>query len=122
MATVLTGNGLIVELIHHQDALLLATAAPNLTRTFQVRGIFKTGVTVSDLDAALKEIEADCPSFLRQIVDAIRRSWKHSKKSGASARPATRGPFAAPQRRMITGRTPPHLRSFRPGVRRREFS
>jgi catechol 2,3-dioxygenase-like lactoylglutathione lyase family enzyme len=58
VATVLMGNGLIVELIHHVEAMPLNSAAPTLTRTFQIHGIFKWGVVVDDLDAALKELEA----------------------------------------------------------------
>jgi catechol 2,3-dioxygenase-like lactoylglutathione lyase family enzyme len=58
VATVLMGNGLIVELIHHVEAMPLSSAAPTLTRTFQIHGIFKWGVVVDDLDAALKELEA----------------------------------------------------------------
>ena len=58
LATILTGHGLIVELVQHSDAAPLKEAAPPRTRAFEVHGIFKWGITVADLDAAFKELEA----------------------------------------------------------------
>jgi catechol 2,3-dioxygenase-like lactoylglutathione lyase family enzyme len=55
-ATILRGNGLIVELIQHADAMPLNRAAPALSRAFQVHGIFKSGIVVDDLDATFKEL------------------------------------------------------------------
>ena len=57
-ATILSGNGLIVELIRHADAMPLRQAAPSLSRNFQIHGIFKSGVVVDDLDATFKELTA----------------------------------------------------------------
>lgn len=57
-ATILSGNQLIVELIQHSDAVALQRVDPNLTRAYQVHGIFKSGLVVDDLDATLKELEA----------------------------------------------------------------
>ena len=58
IATILSGHGLIVELIQHVEAKPLSAAAPGLTRSYQVHGIFKAGIVVSDLDASLRELEA----------------------------------------------------------------
>jgi extradiol dioxygenase family protein len=58
MATILMGHGLIVELIQHADAMPLHRAAPALTQSFQIYGIFKAGIVVDDVDATLKELEA----------------------------------------------------------------
>jgi catechol 2,3-dioxygenase-like lactoylglutathione lyase family enzyme len=58
VATILTGNGLIVELVQHAEAMALRAAAPALSRAFQIHGIFKAGVVVDDLDAAFQELEA----------------------------------------------------------------
>ena len=57
-ATILSGHGLIVELIQHADAMPLRQAAPSLSRSFQIHGIFKSGVVVDDLDATFKELTA----------------------------------------------------------------
>src|SRR5580765_4940881 len=51
-ATILAGAGLIVELIHHVDATPHPAGAAHL-----VRGFFKAGIVVTDLDAALRELE-----------------------------------------------------------------
>jgi catechol 2,3-dioxygenase-like lactoylglutathione lyase family enzyme len=55
--TVLEGGGLIVELLQRDDAMPLSRAAPSITGTYQVHGLFKAGVIVDDFDktvAALK--------------------------------------------------------------------
>ena len=57
LGTVLTGHGLIVELVQHSEAMPLRQAAPTLTRTYQIHGIFKAGIIVDDLDATLRELE-----------------------------------------------------------------
>jgi lactoylglutathione lyase/glyoxylase I family protein len=62
VATILEGRGLIVELIQHVNAKPLRQAAPALSRTFEIHGIFKTGLVVDDLDATLAE-------FRRRSVD-----------------------------------------------------
>lgn len=36
----------------------MRSAAPNLTRNYQIHGIFKLGIVEDDLDATLKELEA----------------------------------------------------------------
>lgn len=51
-ATILAGEGLIVELVHHVDATPHPAGAAHL-----VRGFFKAGIVVNDLDAALRELE-----------------------------------------------------------------
>jgi hypothetical protein len=58
VATILTGHGLIVELVQHNDAKPITQAAPGRTRAFEIHGIFKSGVVVPDLDATLKALEA----------------------------------------------------------------
>lgn len=52
-AVILQGGGLTVELMHHDDAVALATAAPSITRNFMVHGIFKAGIIVDDFDQAM---------------------------------------------------------------------
>ena len=52
-AVILQGGGLIVELMHHDDAVPLRTAAPSITRNFMVHGIFKAGIFVDDFDKAI---------------------------------------------------------------------
>jgi catechol 2,3-dioxygenase-like lactoylglutathione lyase family enzyme len=58
VATILTGHGLIIELVQHAEAMPLTVAAPALTRSFQVHGIFKAGIVVADLDATFRALEA----------------------------------------------------------------
>ena len=55
---ILSGNGLIVELIQHRAAVPLSKAAPALKSAIEVHGIFKTGVVVNDVDATFKELKA----------------------------------------------------------------
>ena len=52
-AVVLEGDGLIVELIQHDDAVPLARAAPAVKSTMEVHGIVKAGVIVADFDRTL---------------------------------------------------------------------
>lgn len=52
-AVILQGGGLTVELMHHDDAVPLRTAAPSITRNFLVHGIFKAGIFVDDFDKAI---------------------------------------------------------------------
>jgi catechol 2,3-dioxygenase-like lactoylglutathione lyase family enzyme len=52
-AVVLEGDGLIVELIQHDDAVPLRQAAPAVKSGIQVHGLVKAGVIVADLDATL---------------------------------------------------------------------
>ncbi|MBV8207757.1 MAG: VOC family protein [Acidobacteria bacterium] len=56
--TILQGNGLSVELIFLAEAVALARIAPALKGGHQVHGIFKSGLFVDDLDAALVEFRA----------------------------------------------------------------
>jgi catechol 2,3-dioxygenase-like lactoylglutathione lyase family enzyme len=51
--TVLEGGGLIVELIERDDARPLIAAAPGVTATYLVHGIFKAGFIVDDFDRTL---------------------------------------------------------------------
>ena len=55
-AVILEGGGLIVELMHHDDAVRLATAAPTITRNYLVHGIYKAGIIVDDFDKAIAEL------------------------------------------------------------------
>jgi catechol 2,3-dioxygenase-like lactoylglutathione lyase family enzyme len=50
---VLEGNGLIVELVQHDDARPLRTVAPSLPGNLYVHGIMKAGVIVDDIDQTL---------------------------------------------------------------------
>ena len=57
-AVILEGGGLIVELMHHDDAVPLSTAAPAITRNFLVHGIFKSGIIVDDFDKSIEQLRA----------------------------------------------------------------
>ena len=46
-AVILQGGGLTVELMNHDDAVPLRTAAPSISRNFMVHGIFKAGIFVA---------------------------------------------------------------------------
>lgn len=47
---VLEGDGLIVELIQHDSARPLTTAAPAAKESLYIHGVFKVGVIVSDFE------------------------------------------------------------------------
>jgi catechol 2,3-dioxygenase-like lactoylglutathione lyase family enzyme len=49
-AVILEGGGLIVELMHHDAAVPLRTAAPAVNANYLVHGIFKAGIIVDDFD------------------------------------------------------------------------
>ena len=55
---VLEGDGLIVELIQHDAAKPLNSAAPNVKDPLYVHGIFKVGVIVSDFEKTLSTLKA----------------------------------------------------------------
>ena len=55
---ILSGNGLIVELIQQQDSVSLSSALPSLKSSVQVQGIFKAGLLVDDIDATFRELKA----------------------------------------------------------------
>lgn len=55
-ATVLEGGGLTVELMQHSRAKPLRTAAPEIRANYEVHGIFKAGIYVTDLDRTLAEL------------------------------------------------------------------
>jgi catechol 2,3-dioxygenase-like lactoylglutathione lyase family enzyme len=57
-AKVLEGGGLIVELVHNPKAVPLRTAAPAITHTTLVHGIFKAGVIVDDYEQTLAALRA----------------------------------------------------------------
>ncbi len=57
-AVILEGGNLVVELMRHDDAVPLRTAAPSITRDFLVTGIFKAGIVVDDFDQAIAELRA----------------------------------------------------------------
>ena len=50
---VLEGDGIIVELIQHDDAQPLTKVAPKVESTILVHGVFKTGIVVQDLDQVI---------------------------------------------------------------------
>lgn len=53
----LEADGAVVELIQHQDAHPLSQAAPGITESFLVHGIFKMGMAVSDVDATYRRVK-----------------------------------------------------------------
>ena len=55
---VLEGGGLIVELLQHDDAQPLRTAAPSITADYLVHGVFKAGIIVDDLQQTLATLKA----------------------------------------------------------------
>jgi catechol 2,3-dioxygenase-like lactoylglutathione lyase family enzyme len=55
---VLESDGLIVELIQHDDAVPLGTAAPAVKDNMHVHGLVKAGVIVPDFDATLAMLKA----------------------------------------------------------------
>lgn len=55
---VLEGNGLIVELIQHDDARSLSTAAPGVRGSLYIHGIAKAGVIVDDFDETLATLRS----------------------------------------------------------------
>jgi catechol 2,3-dioxygenase-like lactoylglutathione lyase family enzyme len=57
-ARILEGGGLIVELIHNPAAVPLSKAAPAITHTTLVHGVFKTGIIVENYDATLAALRA----------------------------------------------------------------
>jgi catechol 2,3-dioxygenase-like lactoylglutathione lyase family enzyme len=57
-AVILEGGNVIVELMRHDDAVPLGTAAPSITRNYLVTGIFKAGIIVDDFDKAIAELRA----------------------------------------------------------------
>jgi catechol 2,3-dioxygenase-like lactoylglutathione lyase family enzyme len=56
-AVILQGGGLTVELMHHDDAVPLRTAAPTINRNYLVHGIFKSGIFVDDFDKAISGLK-----------------------------------------------------------------
>jgi catechol 2,3-dioxygenase-like lactoylglutathione lyase family enzyme len=52
-AVVLEGGGLIVELIHQDRAVPLASAAPGTSDRLLVHGLVKAGAIIADFDATL---------------------------------------------------------------------
>jgi catechol 2,3-dioxygenase-like lactoylglutathione lyase family enzyme len=57
-AVILEGGGLIVELMHHEDAVPLSRAAPAINRNYIVHGIFKAGIVVDDFDKTIATLRA----------------------------------------------------------------
>ena len=55
-ARILEGGGLIVELIHNPAAVPLSKAAPTITHTTLVHGIFKAGLIVDNYNADTRGI------------------------------------------------------------------
>jgi len=57
-AVILEGGGLIVELVHNEDAVPLSQAAPAIARNYLVHGIFKAGIVVDDFDKTIATLRA----------------------------------------------------------------
>ena len=57
-AKVLEGGGLIVELVHNPKAVPLRTAAPAITHTTFVHGMFKAGVIVDNYEQTLTALRS----------------------------------------------------------------
>ena len=80
-AVILEGGGLIVELVHNEDAVPLSQAAPAITRNYLVHGIFKAGIVVDDFDKTIATLRArgaqivigPFPATAEQRVNAIIR-------------------------------------------------
>lgn len=53
---VLEGGGLLVELLHNPAAVALRTAAPSITHTTLVHGVFKAGLIVDDYELTLSTL------------------------------------------------------------------
>src|SRR5262245_2943001 len=47
---ILQGNGLLIELIQHRDGKPRSVVAPATKNAYEIKGIFKTGTIVDDLD------------------------------------------------------------------------
>lgn len=62
--TVLEGEGLIVELIQHDDAIPLRQAAPAVKDRFRVHGLGKAGVIVADFDETMRRLKQRGVPFL----------------------------------------------------------
>ncbi len=56
--TILEGNGLIVELLQHDGAMPLTSAAPGVHDPMMVHGPVKAGFIVDDFDAALATLRS----------------------------------------------------------------
>jgi catechol 2,3-dioxygenase-like lactoylglutathione lyase family enzyme len=56
-AVALEGGGLIVELIQHEDAVPLGTAAPALKSNLLVHGMVKGGAIVADFDTTVEMLK-----------------------------------------------------------------
>ena len=57
-AVILEGGGLIVELVHRDDATSLTAVAPGVKANYLVHGIFKAGIIVDDFDKTLSMLKA----------------------------------------------------------------
>ena len=55
---ILEGGGLIVELLQHNGAQSLATAAPNVRENYRIHGIFKAGLIVDDFDRTISTLRS----------------------------------------------------------------
>ena len=58
VAVILEGGGLIVELIHHDDAMPLSAASPAVKSNILVHGIVKAGVIVEDFDSTVATLRS----------------------------------------------------------------
>jgi catechol 2,3-dioxygenase-like lactoylglutathione lyase family enzyme len=67
--TALSGDGLIVELVQHADALPLAKLGANVSRPFHVHGIFKAGIAVDDLESTLDELRRRSVEIAFAIIE-----------------------------------------------------
>ncbi len=62
---ILEGGGLVVELIKHDDAVPLSSAAPSISQREFLHGITKAGVLVDDLNALVSALnQRNVPIFI----------------------------------------------------------
>jgi outer membrane protein assembly factor BamB len=74
----LEGDGSIIELIQHSEGKPRRMAAPMTTEAYQIHGIFKVGMVVSDLDSLYRELtQRDVPIAydMRKARDFPMRSF-----------------------------------------------
>lgn len=68
----LQGDGVIVELIEHGDAVTLEEPLPSADRRYLVHGLFKAGFFVADLDATVTRLRERGARFRGEVFqDAV---------------------------------------------------
>lgn len=66
----LQGAGLVVELIQHGQAQPRSKAAPALTESYQIHGIFKAGLIVAELDHLYEGLKKKGVTIAHDIMPA----------------------------------------------------